>query len=166
MSSFLSSLLSSLRKHMWLILAFVLGVGGLIGNAWYGFQPIGASDAVVVGVKGNATAIFARREPVPEKYAINEIVVYAMPNVRDRFLVGRLVGKPGDEVEIRAGEIVRNGEPVARPEQAEKLPDWPRIRVPRGTIVVMADTRAGADSRRFGPIPLEVVRGAVVNAAE
>lgn len=43
-----------------------------------------------------------------------EIVVFRYPRARDIFYVKRVVAIEGDEIEVKEGQLIRNGEPVAR----------------------------------------------------
>lgn len=79
-------------------------------------------------------------------------------------LLKRLIGLPGDTVEIRDGVMYLNGEPqkepyIARPHSSfgEKfLKECQIITVPEGEVFAMGDNRKGsADSREIGFAPIE-----------
>lgn len=81
-------------------------------------------------------------------------------------LVKRIVGLPGDEVEVEEGQATVNGEP----EQGDHTVyvaccdlSVPRQRVPEGKVFLLGDNRpVSEDSRLFGTVPLTDVRGKVV----
>lgn len=83
----------------------------------------------------------------------------------DYFYVKRVIGRPGDTIEIKNGLVFRNGqrlhekylnEPVSH--DADKI-----VTVPPGHIFVMGDNRNNSlDSRRLGSIPLNHCLGIVM----
>jgi signal peptidase I len=81
-------------------------------------------------------------------------------------LVKRVVGVPGDTVEVRGDVAIVNGVPEPQLGQLVK-PDYAVSRqpakVPDGYIYVMGDNRAvSEDSRYIGPVGLAGIRGKVV----
>ena len=93
-----------------------------------------------------------------------DIVVFDSVEGEDETLIKRVVGVAGDRVRVsRYGVLFVNGEPQEEPYLNKKDP--PRYtygpkRVPKGYIFVMGDNRGNsADSRVFGPVPLEDVEG-------
>jgi signal peptidase I len=86
----------------------------------------------------------------------------------DEFMLKRVVGMPGDELDIINGQLLVNGvfitEPYTNgPMQATSLPCFSpqqcRV-VPVGMIFVMGDNRnSSIDSRSYGLVPMEDVIG-------
>jgi signal peptidase I len=106
-------------------------------------------------------------------YERGDIIVFEPPESwaserRDPF-IKRVIGLPGDRIEIEDGVVLVNGveldEPYlferrARPEPTEPGADGDRWIVPPGFLFVMGDHRsASADSREFGPIAVDTVLG-------
>lgn len=89
-------------------------------------------------------------------------VVFRMRGA-ERSLVSRIVAVEGQKVEVRADEVLVDGQAIPAPKGAGKSRfDVPEIVVPRGCVFCVNDLRAkGAsaecDSRRFGPIPIEAI---------
>lgn len=81
-------------------------------------------------------------------------------------LVKRIVGLPGDEVDIRGGSVYINGrqlvEPYAQGGTWEHTMGYP-MTVPEGSYFVMGDNReVSRDSRQFGFIDREKIEGRVM----
>jgi signal peptidase I len=78
-------------------------------------------------------------------------------------LIKRVIGLPGETVEVRDGRVLVNG--VALREPYVSVPtvgNTAPVRVPADAVFVMGDNRApggSLDSRRLGPIPLSKLVG-------
>ncbi|MFS0726135.1 signal peptidase I [Paenibacillus sp. 1P07SE] len=87
----------------------------------------------------------------------------ALPGVRD-YLVKRIIGVPGDQIEIRGHQLYRNGELIIERYTNVHIdgPDMAPLTVAEGQYFVMGDNRherASRDSRSFGTVPEEAIRG-------
>ena len=83
--------------------------------------------------------------------------------------IKRVIGLPGEHVEIKDGKVYINGEELAEdylPEGTETTPvsgAYIDIVVPDGYLYVLGDNRGGStDSRRFGCIPKDRVESKVL----
>lgn len=82
---------------------------------------------------------------------------------RDDRLVKRVIGLPGETIEIKTGKVYINGELLD--EGYTKNATFPdRLNgeyiIPEGFYFVMGDNRfRSSDSRRFGPIPIDSIEG-------
>ncbi|WP_296452506.1 signal peptidase I [Vulcanococcus sp.] len=79
-------------------------------------------------------------------------------------LIKRVVGQPGDAVEVRGGELLRNGTAVAEPWRQEPIDySFGPLSVPEGNVLVLGDNRnASLDSHIWGPLPRQEVIGTAV----
>jgi signal peptidase I len=101
----------------------------------------------------------------------SDLVVFRPPDNRHRNYVKRLIGLPGDRVEIVGTAVTVNGEPVSNisPSSPAAGPgsgsraDHREQTVPAGMCFVLGDNRENShDSRDFGPVSL----GDIVGVAE
>ena len=82
----------------------------------------------------------------------------------------RVIGAAGDHVELKSGAVILNGSALAEPyleadTATNPVPDDGRSdwMVPAGSVFVLGDGRPNAaDSRFYGPVPDEALRGRVV----
>ena len=103
---------------------------------------------------------FIYRFTEPER---GDVVVFESVNGGEEDLIKRVVGVAGDEIEVRNGTLLVNGEEQEEPYLNENLPfddSYGPTRVPEEHVFVMGDNRGNsADSRVFGPLPVENIEG-------
>ncbi|HKZ27625.1 MAG TPA: signal peptidase I [Rubrobacteraceae bacterium] len=103
---------------------------------------------------------FIYRFTEPER---GDVVVFESVNGGEEDLIKRIVAVAGDEIEVRNGTLLVNGEEQEEPYLNENLPfddSYGPPRVPEEHVFVMGDNRANsADSRVFGPLPVENIEG-------
>jgi len=90
-----------------------------------------------------------------------EVVVFSLDRQPGRNFIKRIIGLPGETIEIRRGEIIINGEPVT--ERYLPLLDNRNIAplvIPEDHYFVMGDARVTSqDSRAFGPVRRDEIVG-------
>lgn len=76
-------------------------------------------------------------------------------------LIKRVIGLPGEAVEIMGNQVLIDGVPLDEPYLQEvDMPDEGPFQVGEDQVFLMGDNRNSSfDSRRFGPVPLDQVIG-------
>ena len=96
-----------------------------------------------------------------------DVVILKDPDSTDperQYLVKRVVGVPGDKVEVRGGKLYVNGVEADEPYTDIRIEDgnWGPLVVEEGRYFVMGDNRhrgASKDSRMFGTVDREAIQG-------
>lgn len=93
-----------------------------------------------------------------------DIVVFWFPNDPDKSYVKRVIGLPGETVDVRNGRVYINGielnEPYLDTEHNRTLPTWPAKKVEDHHYFVMGDNRDNSsDSRYWGLVPEKYIYG-------
>jgi signal peptidase I len=99
----------------------------------------------------------ARRSP-----ARTDLIVFLFPEDRSRVFIKRVIGLPGERVEVRGRAVSINGvaleEPYAyfaEPDESAAHEDWGPQTVPAGHLFVLGDNRQNSrDSRFWGYVPV------------
>jgi signal peptidase I len=97
-----------------------------------------------------------------------DILVFKYPKDPSRGYIKRLIGLPGDKVEIQAGEVWVNGSKLSEPYVDSKMNlsqrSQPTVVVPARSYYVLGDNRDNSsDSRSWGFVPEELLIAKVVN---
>jgi signal peptidase I len=92
-----------------------------------------------------------------------DVIVFAPPKEsgeKDDF-IKRLIGLPGDTVEVKDGKLYVNDEPQDEPYLAEPMRyTYNKVKVPEGKIFVMGDNRNDSlDSHVWGFADIKSVKG-------
>jgi signal peptidase I len=90
-----------------------------------------------------------------------DVIVFEPPNRPTEDYVKRIVGLPGETVEIKNSQVFINGQPLDQP-YLPGTPSYtmpPRV-VPEGHVFVLGDNRNNSnDSHNWGPLPVENIVG-------
>lgn len=154
-----------------LVLAFLLYLGittFLVGT--YRVENVSMLPTLVEGQH----LLVDKLTPRFDSYSRGDIVVFQEPGARDGAIpyIKRVIGEPGDRVELRDGQVLINGVALDEPYRSDDGPgdggtfpqrggsSWD---VPEGAVFVMGDHRARSeDSRAFGPVSVDRVIGRAV----
>ena len=133
------------------------------------YQPVKVEGTSMAPLLSDQERIFINKfvyrfEPIQR----GDVVVFWYPLDRTKSFIKRVVGLPGETVEIRQGAVYVNGKVVPEPyvpPQYEDLSDFGPVRVPRDSYFVMGDHRISSnDSRVFGPVASRFIYGRAVFA--
>jgi signal peptidase I len=103
--------------------------------------------------------------------ARGDVIVFVFPEDRTKDFIKRVIGVPGDTVEIKNKQVIINGKEIPSPYATWRTREiyptevTPRdnmkpITVPAGKLFVMGDNRDHShDSRFWGFVPIEDVKG-------
>ncbi len=83
-----------------------------------------------------------------------EVIIFEFPRDMERDFVKRVIGLPGDTVEIKRGQVIVNDIELDEPYIThENTGSYPKKTVPEGSYFVLGDNRrASNDSRDWGPV--------------
>lgn len=133
------------------------------------YQPVKVEGTSMAPLLTDQERIFINKfvyrfEPIER----GDVVVFWYPLDRSKSFIKRVVGLPGESVEIRQGRAYVNGklleEPYVPPQYTDSSTYGP-ILVPPDEYFLMGDHRASSnDSRVFGPVPSRYIYGKAVFA--
>ncbi len=97
-----------------------------------------------------------------------DVIVFRLSEQPSRSYIKRVVGLPGETVEVRSGSVVIDGEELAEPYVPARYRDRTTtapMNVPPGEYFVLGDHRSTSnDSRAWGAVPETLVTGKAVFA--
>jgi signal peptidase I len=148
-------------------LAVALGLAIVIMIFLY--QPVKVEGTSMNPLLSDQERIFINKfvyrfEPIER----GDVVVFWYPLDRSKSFIKRVVGLPGETIEIRSGDVYVNGREL--PDQyvpANYLDgsNYGPRRIPQGNYFVMGDHRDSSnDSRVFGPVAQRYIYGKAVFA--
>jgi signal peptidase I len=96
--------------------------------------------------------------------ARGDIIAFHHEGPTPETFIKRVIGLPGDRIEIRHGTVYLNGAALGEP--YVQFPDtrsFAQVTVPQGSLYVLGDNRADSeDSRAFGFVPKNQVMGQAI----
>ena len=97
-----------------------------------------------------------------------DVVVFRYPGDPSKNYIKRIVGVPGDRIEIARGAVLANGSRLQEPYVPKAFQDersMSEVTVPAGSYFVLGDHRnLSSDSRDFGMVEREAIFGKAVFA--
>lgn len=163
------------RKHLWqesrllfrdLIFALMLLALAMV----FIVQPVKVEGTSMLPYLHDGERIFVNKliyyddyRWAPKIYR-GDIVVFWYPEDPSKSYIKRVIGLPGDTVEVNDGRVRVNGrdldETYLDPELNRHPPSRPPVQVKSGYYFVMGDNRDNSsDSRIWGPVPKKYIYG-------
>jgi len=146
------------------------GIFSLLIRAFF-IEPVEITTATMEPSLKMGDGAYLYKWKNPKDLPIGEIV---LAKRESGYLLARILGRPGDRVQLENKTLIRNGEvippelyPIQHRDNRPALPSdfTPRdsmaeIRIPEGHFFLLADNRdESMDSRFFGTIPIEQIVG-------
>jgi len=95
-----------------------------------------------------------------------DVVVFKKPDEPETDYIKRVIGLPGETVELRAGMLLIDGRPVEEPyvredyRRRDPRRDFGPLPIPPGQYLVLGDHRDNSeDSRAWGLVPAHLMKG-------
>lgn len=100
--------------------------------------------------------IYKVKEPT-----VGDVVVFSYPLEPEKDFIKRVVGVPGDIIEIKDGYLFRNNKRMQEPFVQEYVfGSYGPVKVPVGSLCVMGDNRNNShDSRSWGLLSRSMIKG-------
>ncbi len=101
-------------------------------------------------------------ESIPEKVVRNVLEAIGVRTGRPDDFIKRIIGLPGDTLEIRDEQVYINGDAITEDylPPGVHMPDFERQTIPQAHFFVMGDNRDNSiDSRSWGLVPEEEIVG-------
>jgi signal peptidase I len=167
--SIVIAVILALFVRTWIVQAFKIPTGSMENNLLIG-------DHLLVNkfmFGPTATSIGRKLLPVRD-IRRGDVIVFKYPDEPDRDFIKRVIGLPGETLELRAKKVYIDGQPLDEPyvhflepasdAQETTLFDvrerYGPVRVPEGQYFVMGDNRDNSqDSRYWGFLPRHYVKG-------
>jgi signal peptidase I len=165
--SIVIAVILALFVRTWVVQAFKIPTGSMENNLLIGDHLL--VNKFVFGPAGAERVLLPMRD-----IRRRDIVVFKYPNEPQRDFIKRVIGLPGETLELRNKKVYINGEPLDEPyvhflEPASDSQEvtsfdvrerYGPVRVPDGQYFVMGDNRDNSqDSRYWGFLPRGYIKG-------
>ena len=133
------------------------------------YQPVKVEGTSMAPLLSDQERIFINKfvyrfEPIER----GDVVVFWYPLDRSKSFIKRVIGLPGDTIEIRAGHLYLNNKELQEPYVPASYLDgssYAARKIPSDEYFVMGDHRDSSnDSRMFGTVPRDYIYGKAVFA--
>jgi signal peptidase I len=167
--SIVIAVILALFVRTWVVQAFKIPTGSMENNLLIGDHLLVNKFVFSPTAAGLERALLPLRD-----IRRGDIVVFKYPEEPERDFIKRVIGLPGDVVELRAKQVYINGQPLDEPyvhyltpagsggevTSADVRERYGPVTVPEGQYFVMGDNRDNSqDSRYWGYLPRDYVKG-------
>ena len=125
--------------------------------SYFQVNPRALKSLIPFGEKSeNGLPLFASATP-----GYGDVIAFSYPLEPSRELMKRVIGVPGDTIELDRGQVIRNGEPLDEPYVVNSdMRSASPVKVPADSYFVLGDNRpASSDSRSWGFVHKEHIIG-------
>jgi signal peptidase I len=169
LESLIVAVILALFVRTWVFQAFQIPTGSMENNLLIGDHLIINKMVFAPTLTGLERAILPNRD-----IHRGDIIVFKYPKEPDRDFIKRVIGLPGEQLELRRKKIYINGQPLDEPYARFLEPPAPDpqsgsgnlkenygpVRVPDGQYFMMGDNRDNSeDSRYWGFLPKSYMKG-------
>ena len=167
--SIVIAVILALFVRTWIVQAFKIPTGSMENNLLIGDHLL--VNKFIFGP--TATSVERKLLPVRD-IRRGDVIVFKYPDEPDRDFIKRVIGLPGETLELRAKKVYIDGQPLDEPyvhflEPASDSQEttsydvrerYGPVRVPEGQYFVMGDNRDNSqDSRYWGFLPRDYIKG-------
>jgi signal peptidase I len=133
------------------------------------YQPVKVEGTSMAPLLSDQERIFINKfeyrfEPIER----GDVVVFWYPLDHSKSFIKRVIGLPGETIELRSGHVYVDGKELAEPYVPASYLDgssYGPMKIPSGNYFVMGDHRDSSnDSRVFGPVSRPYIYGKAVFA--
>jgi signal peptidase I len=164
-----TAVILALFVRTWVVQAFKIPTGSMENNLLIG-------DHLLVNklVSGPSLTSFERMVLPLREPKRGDVMVFKYPDEPERDFIKRVIGLPGDTLELRSKKVYINGQPLDEPyvhflepasegqevTQFDVRERYGPVRIPDGQYFVMGDNRDNSqDSRYWGFLPRHYIKG-------
>ena len=157
------ALILALVIRTFVVQAFKIPSESMVKTLLVGDHLLASKFSYGIKIPFTHTYIYKGEDPVK-----GDIIIFEYPNDPSVDYIKRIVGTPGDTIEVRNKQLFRNGEPVkesfirfTEPDRIQPVRDnFGPVTVPADKYFVMGDNRDNSmDSRFWGFVPDENIVG-------
>ena len=156
------ALILALVIRTFVVQAFKIPSESMVKTLLVGDHLLASKFSYGIKIPFTHTYIYKGEDPVK-----GDIIIFEYPNDPSVDYIKRIIGTPGDTIEVRNKQLFRNGEPVkesyirfTEPDRIQPVRDnFGPITVPEGKYFVMGDNRDNSmDSRFWGLVDRSAIR--------
>jgi signal peptidase I len=156
------------RKKLWiLVISGIVGLmilyfAGPVLTVMFVVQPVRIEGRAMEPTLNNGDRVFINK--MVSEFKRGDIVILLYPKDQSKSYIKRIIGLPGERLEIEDGKIIINGkrldEPYISPEFLSHDSSPKPVMIPADHYFVLGDNRNhSSDSRSWGTVPHNLILG-------